>query len=99
MENGRYTEFICKRFCSFYKPGKEIIGCGSYAFLRANLSVGELRRVAEETAPGFDLSEDSAVRELLCDRCDFAADGCDFRHGLASPPCGGYSIVRKLVKG
>jgi len=99
MDDRSCADLICKRFCTFYKPGRELMGCGSYVFLRANLSPGELRRAAEETKPGYDLSEDESVRELLCERCEFASEGCDFHLGLASPPCGGYTIVKRLVKG
>jgi hypothetical protein len=99
MEENVYAEHICGRFCSFYRPGKKILQCGSFRFLRENLSPGELRQAAESTAPGYDLSGDEGVNELVCSRCDFTVDGCDFYQGLDSPPCGGYAIVGRLLRG
>jgi hypothetical protein len=99
MEESLYAEHICGRFCSFYRPGKKILQCGSFKVRREILSPGELRRIAESTAPEYDLTGDEDINELVCSRCDFTADGCDFYQGLDSPPCGGYTIVRRLLKG
>jgi|Deesub1362A_J573_1020465.scaffolds.fasta_scaffold00045_148 hypothetical protein len=111
MKNRRYTELICKRFCSFYKPGKERLKCGTYTFLQRNLSTGELTQVVKKTPSGYDFSEDATIKTLICRKCSFVADDCDFRaskiattsqigkgKGTVSP-CGGYSIVAQLLKG
>lgn len=70
---------ICERFCSFYSPDKEILECGSFRFLKENLSPGELREAAEDASRRADFSEDSTIMEMVCSGCDFLIDGCDFR--------------------
>lgn len=92
------TELICGRFCAFYKPGnKEEMMCGTFDFLARNLSPGELRRASDLAGPECTFSVDDKIRGLVCSRCEFAVDGCDFRAGLDSPPCGGYNIVEALL--
>ena len=90
---------VCRRFCSFYKPGKRrTTVCGTADFLMRNLSPTELRAVARATERLCDFSEDRAIRALACESCDYLVGGCDFRDGLPSPPCGGYPIVEALLK-
>jgi hypothetical protein len=91
-------KLVCKGFCEFYKPGKkESLKCGTFDFLSRNLTRGELAHVSRGTGP-CDLSRDEEIRDLACRRCEFLVDGCDFRDGLPSPPCGGYAIVESLLK-
>jgi hypothetical protein len=90
---------VCKKFCSFYKPNKTRLKCGTYNFLQRNLSPGELRRIASRAPAGFDLSKDRQIKQLVCEKCNFKFDGCDFRDGLDSQPCGGYPIIERLLKG
>jgi RNase P subunit RPR2 len=90
---------VCKKFCSFYKPGKkEDMKCGSYDFLERNLTAREIKRLVRRISTEYDLSEDSSIRNLVCSKCEYLKDGCDFRQGLDSPPCGGYKIVEHLLK-
>jgi hypothetical protein len=83
VKSGIYTELICERFCSFYRPGKERLKCGTYSFLEKNLTPGELRFAVEnmpaEKVVCDPLSEDVTIRELVCEKCDFLVGGCDFR--------------------
>ena len=98
MKAERYTEVICKRFCKFYKPGKDRLACGAYDFLAENLSAGELSKMADYGGVSPDFSVDAIIRGLACERCEFRIDGCDFRAGLNSPPCGGYVLIERLLK-
>ncbi len=41
MKDKDYTSIICKGFCSFYREGKEDLSCGTYLFLRNNLTLCE----------------------------------------------------------
>jgi hypothetical protein len=75
---------VCEKLCAFYKPGKsEELKCGTFLFLKRNLTTREVREAAREA----------------CEQCDFLADGCDFRQGLDSPPCGGYTVIEHLLRG
>ncbi|MEW6117074.1 MAG: hypothetical protein AB1553_09265 [Nitrospirota bacterium] len=98
MKDEGYVELICKGFCRFYKEGKEELHCGTYVFLRNNLTAAELHsllKLFKPPAPEF--SKDSAIKEMVCDKCDFLVDGCDFRDNESGPPCGGYAILEKLL--
>jgi hypothetical protein len=98
MAEDAERKLVCEKFCKFYKPGrKEDLKCGALALLSRNLTRGELGHASRGTGP-HDLSRDSEVRALACQRCEFLVDGCDFRDGLPSPPCGGYSVVESLLK-
>lgn len=100
MKDEQYTDIICKEFCKFYKEeGKEEIHCGGYELLRNNITPGELRLLSRyiHKAPFAEHLED-ALTEFVCSKCDFRIDGCDFRDGLAEPPCGGYIMMSRLLK-
>lgn len=96
---------VCKNFCAFYKPGKEVMKCGSFEFLQRNLTGGEVRKIAiqvlgkKSQRQGQDKAPDNSIRKLVCSKCDFLKDGCDYRAGLDSPPCGGYAIMAHLLEG
>ena len=98
MKKNNYTDIICRRFCRFYKGGREELTCGTYNFLLRNLTAGELKSsvLSVKSRAGFPLDEE--LRALACEQCDFLADGCDFRAGLDSPPCGGYAIIEQLLR-
>ncbi len=96
MKKREVTEIICRRYCKYYKEGKEDLLCGTYRFLAERYSAGELERVPEEIAPDF--SGDAYILEEICKGCEFVADGCDFRGGNPGPPCGGYYVVEWLRK-
>ncbi|MEW5747001.1 MAG: hypothetical protein AB1805_16350 [Nitrospirota bacterium] len=102
MNDERYTRLICKKFCSFYKGTTEELRCETYNFLAEHLTPAELntlltlaRLVERESAPDF--SKDAEVNTLVCERCEFRIDGCDFRENGSAPPCGGYVIIEKLL--
>lgn len=99
MHKGILRSIVCRGFCSFYNPGKnESIKCGTYDFLAENLSTDELREAALAAIRHMDYSRDKEIRHMICKRCAFFADGCDFRRSRRSPPCGGYAIVAWLFK-
>lgn len=97
MKEGDYTEIICKGFCKFYKEGKEEVHCGGYELLRDCLTVKELKLlihgIPDEYYSG---TVEDKFTEFICKKCAFETDGCDFREGLDSPPCGGYIIISRL---
>lgn len=90
---------VCERFCTFYKPDRdEPQKCGTYDFLRKNLTEGEVESISRITPREIDRSCDGSIRDMVCAKCDFLADGCDYRAGVDSPPCGGYTIIAHMLK-
>jgi hypothetical protein len=93
-----YTEIICGRFCKYYKEGKEGLTCGTYDFLARNLTASELRAAIDSIGPGTDFTHDREIEDLVCGKCDFLVDGCDFRSGIKAFPCGGYVVLERLLR-
>ncbi len=98
MKDREYTDIICRHFCRFYKEGKEDLHCMTYTFIREKLSHLELSQVIEGSRKTPDYSLDEEIKKEICSKCEFIEDGCDFREGLPSPPCGGYTVVEFLKK-
>lgn len=98
MKQDHYTDIICRRFCQFYAKGKEELQCGTYLYLQELFSPEDLRSSLYDVPETPSLTEDDLIRELVCNGCAFLVDGCDFREGLDSPPCGGYIIVEHLIR-
>lgn len=97
MKETAYAEIICREFCKFYKEGKEEIHCGGYELLRANLTCKELSNLLGYISKKpYPQTLDEMFMEFICSKCDFKADGCDFKVGISSPPCGGYIIISRL---
>ncbi len=97
MKEKKYVEFICKGFCKFYKEGKEELHCSGYELLKNNLTIKELTMLSDymTKTPSAEFLDDILV-EFICSKCEFQTDGCDFREGLESPPCGGYIIISRI---
>lgn len=94
---------ICKGFCIYFKEGKEELHCNGYMFLRDNFTPYELKTMLALANPKKDLKyiipeKDEKLTNLLCKRCDFFVDGCDYSDNQLGPPCGGYLIVRLMAK-
>ncbi|UCG77215.1 MAG: hypothetical protein JSV21_06360 [Nitrospirota bacterium] len=98
MKEQGYTDIICKRFCSFYREGKEGLLCGTYIYLKENYEPSELEQAIIGIGASPSLDNDDIVSRRACNECEFRIDGCDFRDGIDSPPCGGYIIVEHIVK-
>ena len=98
MKTAAYTDIICRRFCNYYKEGKEELACETYNFLAKKFALGELESRIQDIGKLPEFLHDEEIKKLICEKCDFLVDGCDFREGLDSPPCGGYTIVEWLIK-
>lgn len=98
MKDDSYTRIICKKFCRFFKEGKEELHCETYQFVKRRFPPEVLENLTKDFSGSPDFSQDSLIRELICTKCDFLIDGCDFRDGLGSAPCGGYGVVEHLIK-
>lgn len=101
MKRKAYSKIICEGYCSFYKEGKEEIHCGGYEVLINNLTPKEIQllsyQISKEPFNNHPKNLEDFLIEFVCKKCDFQADGCDFREGNPSPPCGGYIIISKLL--
>ncbi len=90
----KYTEAVCKPHCKKFKPGPERPKCGSYEFIRKNLTLGEIKPIRTN---GNDSHEnDLKIKELACNQCRFL-EGCGFRAGSGANPCGGYLVLEKFL--
>ncbi|RMG75168.1 MAG: hypothetical protein D6710_00405 [Nitrospirae bacterium] len=92
----RLVDIICKRFCVFYKPGKEELLCGTYLYLLKHYDTTTLELVPADYRADFTMDEE--IMKQVCKGCDFLKDGCGYRDGEGTPPCGGYTIVEWLLK-
>lgn len=96
MKEKEFTDIICRTFCRFYKGGKEEMQCGTYLYLKEHYTPEALRSLLEQVPSAPDLTHDREIRDRICRSCEFLVDGCDFREGIDSPPCGGYGIIEYL---
>lgn len=90
-------ESLCGRFCAYYKPAKnEELACRG--FLVVERMIGEGKAISfegSEEPVGADTAV--ALARLLCGRCPFCRDDCDFAANREAPPCGGYLLVGRLI--
>jgi hypothetical protein len=103
MKEKIYIDIICKGFCSFFREGKEEIQCGGYQLLTDTLTLSELEHLTSFINRNEGLKkqvppDDETLFELVCRKCDFRIDGCDYRQDRSGPPCGGFILIRELVK-
>jgi len=97
-----YVDIVCKRFCRYFKYGKEEMHCGGYRLLVDNFTVPELQQLANMSSGTDDIKNrvpeyDENLFNLVCRSCDFHIDGCDYRENRSGPPCGGYILIDSLL--
>lgn len=101
MDNKKHLiDLICKRYCKFYKESKnEDLSCEGFKFFeRLSFSLPDGNPDINKIPATFH--HDSILFNILCKRCDFQVDGCDYRDknysGEASP-CGGFILLNNLL--
>lgn len=101
MDNKKQLiDLICKRYCKFYKESKdEDLSCEGFKFFeRLSVPLSDGNSDINKLPAAFH--HDSILFNILCERCDFLADGCDYRDknysGKASP-CGGFILLNNLL--
>lgn len=97
MKEELYTSLICKKFCYYYKPGKENETCNGYSYLKQSITPSELNDLIEI----FHLQMEEIANKnvsFICNECDFRIDGCDFFVDKSSYPCGGYLLISRLFR-
>ncbi len=106
MSKRDFQDYICRPFCSFFRPGeKEELAC------QGALAVERLaaRGVIDPgVLPGREWKRedlwrtaDPLLEGMVCGRCPFRDEGCDFRSAGRpddAEPCGGYILLRILRK-
>ncbi len=101
-------DFICKGFCKYYKGEKdEDISCEGLKFAsRLLMKDGSVldkikSPISNFQSPISSYNMDKLLRVILCERCEFQIDGCDFRGwnggGVRPLPCGGYLFLDYLL--
>jgi len=103
MKTEGFTGIICRDFCSYFKEGKEELKCGGYQFLMDNFTLTEIKLLDHfiEKTDGLKKlvpPDNEELFNLVCSRCDFRIDGCDYMEDRSGPPCGGFILIDRLVK-
>lgn len=104
MSKAAVQDYLCRSFCSFYRPGdKAELACQGALVLAELLQGGQLN---PDDLPGPEAKgrrlwqqEDRALERIVCLPCPFAGDDCDFHSILRSAetePCGGYLLLQLL---
>jgi hypothetical protein len=90
---------LCRRFCSYYKPTKnEEISCRGFSVVERMMREGkEISFDRSDEPVGRDTAD--SLSRLLCRRCLFFQEDCDFAARVGTVPCGGYLLIGKLIDG
>ena len=97
-------KLICKTHCKYYKENKkEEYTCKGLAVLDGLLERESLAKIIGELKAPLEVTfkHDRVLSEVVCRRCDFFIDGCDFRDTKCSyeaPPCGGFLVISYLTE-
>ncbi|MEJ2695114.1 MAG: hypothetical protein P8013_00540 [Candidatus Sulfobium sp.] len=94
MEGRLLRERLCRKFCRYYKPWKdEGLACMGYLVIE-RLSEGGREMSFPSAAERPGTSAERLLAGLICSRCPFYEDGCDFVKGVPdSWPCGGFIVL------
>lgn len=99
----RGIELVCRPFCRFFKEDKdEAMACEGFNFilrLLERLDPATLANLRKEIPATWN--NDTILREVLCEKCEFLIDGCDFRDPACdykAEPCGGYLLLDTLLR-
>lgn len=106
METEEIIDLVCKGFCRYYKGEKEEgISCEGFKFAGRLLGkdgsiLDKIRSpISNLKSPISNYQWDGLLKVVLCERCEFLRDGCDFRGNLGQNayPCGGYLFLDYLL--
>jgi hypothetical protein len=99
-----FSSIVCRPYCVFFKEGqKEDMACGAALVAvklarRGLVSTGDLPGPPDAQSPVRDYP---ILRDLVCERCPFVLDGCDFRlpeRPEDAVPCGGFVLLGLLLE-
>jgi hypothetical protein len=89
---------LCGRFCVYYKPSKsEELACMGFLVVDRMIRKGKtISFEKSDVLVGPDTA--AALARVLCGRCPFSRDDCDFAAHKEASPCGGYLLVGQLLE-
>ena len=104
MAKRDFQEYICRPFCCFFRAGKkEELACRGALVVERLAACGvidpSLLPGGDRKRPGIFQKDDGLLEEMVCGRCPFRAEDCDYRAPVRPPyaePCGGYILLRIL---
>ncbi|OGL41871.1 MAG: hypothetical protein A3C43_08025 [Candidatus Schekmanbacteria bacterium RIFCSPHIGHO2_02_FULL_38_11] len=96
---------ICELHCRFYKKGKkEESACRGFEIMKSLLD----NKMFQDKTEGLRVQvkeitfrSDDILKEIICKKCDFFIDGCDFRDpdcNYDASPCGGFILLSYLFE-
>ncbi|MBI5025512.1 MAG: hypothetical protein HZC12_02055 [Nitrospirae bacterium] len=103
MKSKEHVRLVCKGFCKFYKEGRsestrseEEMACAGLLFFES-LPSSRIESLIHNLSPEH-VVHNNPLSGRLCESCEFSVDGCDFRAGSSSPPCGGYVLLSMMLE-
>jgi hypothetical protein len=90
-------EGLCRNFCPYYKPVKdEELACLGFTVIERLIEKGW--EISFDTCDkGFEERTQKALLAVLCAACPFFESDCDFVTGSSHPPCGGFTLLGRLL--
>jgi hypothetical protein len=103
MSKDNFKEYICLPYCIFFKEEKtEEISCRGariIEFLVGSNLIDPAKIPALTKAPDLWNRHKEALGNIVCIRCSFRANDCDFQSDEPSydlEPCGGFILLAHL---
>jgi hypothetical protein len=105
MSKKGFKDYICRPFCAFYRASeKEELACGGaliFEKLVKNRTLSADITYQMNYGSNSHAARNVTLDSIVCAKCDFIGDGCDFQSGNDLPdaePCGGYKLLDILMK-
>jgi hypothetical protein len=105
MTKTNFIDYICRPYCMYFREGaKEDMAClaARIAEKLSEQSFFDPPAISLEKDPSawLNQSRDAVLLEIVCQRCEFMDDDCDFRSDNPPPdtePCGGLILLSLLM--
>jgi hypothetical protein len=96
-----FADYICRPYCIFYKEGvKDDMSCGGAIVVLQLIDAGRWTPGRDSIPPVHTRNDNPDLESLVCRRCPFVLDGCDFRSPSPpsdAAPCGGFILLSRLI--
>ena len=99
------VSFIRPNYQRFYKKNKkEEYACNGFKVIEKILETKKLYEKIKDLKielKNVNYQNDNILNEVICSKCDFYIDGCDFRDANCNydaPPCGGLIVISYLFE-